>query len=168
MLMKMKNSEGTYLMSFDLRCDVDLLSTRYCSTAGRDLHFSICCPKSDLFLVGLYILCGRLSQCTWVQIHVEGFRLPYSRLAIPSNAEPPGVTHSDSHHHWQGTVVKLQWFFRWIWKLRELNKRSDHYVSYHGIWLSDLETFRSWRYCGTAGSDHRFTMISICGPNLDV
>ena len=43
-------------------------STRYCSTAGSNRHFSIFCPNSDKFLTdgrALYLL-WRLSQCPWV------------------------------------------------------------------------------------------------------
>ena len=39
---------------------------------------------------------------------LECWRSPSLRLVIPGIAVPPGVTHSDSHHLWHGTVVNPQ------------------------------------------------------------
>ena len=39
---------------------------------------------------------------------LECWRSPSLRLVIPGIAVSPGVTHSDSHHLWHGTVVKPQ------------------------------------------------------------
>ena len=53
-------------------------------------------------MVGLYISFGDRANA------LECWRSPSLRLVIPGIAVPPGVTHSDSHHLWYGTVVKPQ------------------------------------------------------------
>ena len=50
--------------------------------------------------MALYLF-WRLSRCTWVLKVLENGHTRYCRI-------PPGVTHSDNHHRWYGTVVKPQ------------------------------------------------------------